>query len=75
MLLERRMPNWHLPSHIAWVGYRHQLWPGLRYGLGTMTNDIEPAAKLLDNVNHKTLNVLGIVMIASVVYRIMIRLI
>jgi hypothetical protein len=55
-----RMTNGHLPSHIAWVGYRHQLWPGLRYRLGTMTNDIEPAAKLLDDVNYKILNVLRI---------------
>jgi hypothetical protein len=55
-----RMTNGHLPSHIVWVAYRHQLWPGLQYGLGTMTNDIDPAAKLLDNVDYKTLNVLGI---------------
>jgi hypothetical protein len=55
-----RMTNDHLPSHIAWVAHRQQLWPGLRYGLGTMTNDIKPAAKLLDNANYKTLNVLGI---------------
>jgi hypothetical protein len=54
------MTNGHPPSHTAWVAYRHQLWPGLRYGLGTMTNDIDPAAKLLDKVDYKTLNVLGI---------------
>jgi hypothetical protein len=54
------MTNGHLPSHIAWVAYRHQLWPGLRYGLGIMTNDIKPAARLLYNADHKTLNVLGI---------------
>ncbi len=55
-----RMTNGHLPSHILWVAYGHQMWPGLRYGLGTMTNDMKPAARLLDNVNYKTLNVLGI---------------
>jgi hypothetical protein len=55
-----RTANGHLPSHIAWVAYRHQLWPGLRYGLGTMTNKIEPAATLLDKVNYKTLNILGV---------------
>jgi hypothetical protein len=55
-----RMANGHLPSHIAWVAYRHQLWPGLRYGLGTMTNKIKPAATLLVKVDYKTLNVLGI---------------
>jgi hypothetical protein len=31
-----RMTNGHLPSHIAWVAYRQQLWPDLRYGLGTI---------------------------------------
>ncbi len=55
-----RMTNGHLPSHIAWVAYRHQLWPGLRYGLGIMTNKIKPAATLLDKVDYKTLNVLGV---------------
>jgi hypothetical protein len=43
-----QMANNHLPSHIAWVAYKHQLWSGLRYGLGTMTNDLEPAKILLD---------------------------
>jgi hypothetical protein len=55
-----RMISGHLPSHITWVAYRYQLWPGLRYGLGTMTNDIKPAARLLDNADYKTRNVLGI---------------
>ncbi len=55
-----RMRSGHLPSHIPWVAYKQQLWPGLRYSLGTMTNNMEPAAKLLDNLDHKTLNILGI---------------
>jgi hypothetical protein len=38
-----RMRNGHLPGHIAWTAYKHQLWPGLRYGLWTMTNNLEPA--------------------------------
>jgi hypothetical protein len=54
------MTNGHQPSHIVWVAYRHQLWPGLRCGLGTIANDIETAARLLDNTNYKTLSVLGI---------------
>jgi hypothetical protein len=37
------MSNGHLPHHMAWTAYRHQLWPGLRYSLGTMTNDITTA--------------------------------
>jgi hypothetical protein len=56
----QRMQNRHLPCHIAWTAYKHQLWPGLRYGLGTMTNDIEPAKELLHAEDYKTLNVLGV---------------
>ncbi len=55
-----RMTNRHLPSHMAWVACKHQLWPGLGYSLGTMNNDIEEASTLLDDVDYRTLNVLGI---------------
>ncbi len=60
MQLVTRMTSGHLPSHIAWVAYNQQLWPRLRYRLGTMTNNFERAEKLLDNTNFKTLNVLGV---------------
>ncbi len=36
-----RMTNGHLPNHTAWIAYKHKLWPGARYRLGTMTNDLE----------------------------------
>jgi hypothetical protein len=55
-----RMRNGHLPSHIAWVAYKHQLWPGLHYSLGMMTNNMEPAAKLFNDIDHKTFKILGI---------------
>ncbi len=55
-----RMTKGHLQSHIAWVVYRHQLWPRLRYGLCTMRNNIKLAVRLLNNADYKTLNVLGI---------------
>jgi hypothetical protein len=55
-----RMKNGHLPSHVAWIAYKHQLWPSLRYGLGTMTNDMEAAEKLLNKTDYRTLNILGI---------------
>ena len=35
-----RMKNGHLPSHIAWMAYKLQLWASLRYGIGTMRNNI-----------------------------------
>ncbi len=34
-----RMKNDHLPNHIAWIAYKHQLWPSFRYKLGTLTNN------------------------------------
>jgi hypothetical protein len=57
--------NGHLPSHIVWMAYKHQLWPSLQYGLGTMTNNIEVANKLLNATDYKTLNILGVFRNAS----------
>ncbi len=31
-----RIKNCSLPTHLIWRAYRYQLWPGLRYGLGTL---------------------------------------
>jgi hypothetical protein len=54
------MTNGHLPNHMAWIAYKQQLWSGLRYGLGTMTNDLEVAGELLHDSDYKMLNVLGV---------------
>jgi hypothetical protein len=54
------MQNGHLPGHIVWTAYKHQLWPGLRYGLRTMTNVLEAADKLLHAEDYKLLNLLGV---------------
>ena len=56
-----RMKNGHLPSHIAWMAYKLQLWASLRYGIGTMTNDIEEAEGLFKEQEQGLLNILGIV--------------
>ncbi len=56
----QRMQNGHLPCHIDWTAYKHHLWPGLHYGLGMMTNYIEPAKELLHAKDYKMLNVLGV---------------
>jgi hypothetical protein len=53
-----RMTNGHLPHHMAWIAYRLQLWPGLRYGLGTMTNDI--ATSVNSKIDYRMLNILGV---------------
>ena len=34
------MKNGHLPSHMAWMTYELQFWPGIWYVIGTMTNNI-----------------------------------
>ncbi len=31
-----RMTNGHFPNHMAWIAYKHQLWPAVRYSLGMM---------------------------------------
>ena len=54
------MKNGHLPAKWAWVAYRYQHWPGIRYGIGTMTNDMEEAEELLDEFDYGLLNILGI---------------
>jgi hypothetical protein len=46
---------------MAWVAYKHQLWPGDRYGLGTMTNDLEVTDNLLHREDYRMLNVLGVI--------------
>ena len=56
-----RMKNGHLPSHIAWVAYRLQLWASLRYWIGTPTNDIEEAEEVHQRQDREMLNILGIV--------------
>ena len=42
-----RMNNGHLPASWAWVAYKFQLWPSIRYELGTMTNDLGEAEDFL----------------------------
>jgi hypothetical protein len=56
-----QMTNGHLPNHLAWIAYKHQLWPGVWYGLGTITNNLETADNLLHDNNYRTLNIVGMV--------------
>jgi hypothetical protein len=50
-----RMRNGHLPAHMAWIAYKLQLWPGLCYGLGTMTNDLEATETIFNKLDYKIL--------------------
>ena len=53
-----KMKNGHLPSSMGWVACRFQLWPGVRYGIGTTTNALEKADEALDKSDYRMLNVL-----------------
>ena len=53
--------KWAPPQSHGLGRISHQLWPGVRYGLGTMTNDLEVADNLLHKEDYRMLNVLGVV--------------
>ena len=55
-----RLKNGHLSTSWSWVAYRHQLWPSLRYGLGTLANDYEEADDALSGLDFLILPLLGI---------------
>ena len=55
-----RMTNGHLPSHMAWIAYKLQLWPGLHYGLGTMTNDLAATEAIFNKADYEIMPILGI---------------
>ena len=42
------------------MAYKFLLWSGVRYGIGTTKNDLEEAEKVLDKIDHRILNILGI---------------
>ena len=56
----QRMSNRNLPSYLGWLAYHYKLWASIRYGIGTMTNDIETAENLLDKSDYLMMNVLGV---------------
>ena len=45
---------------MAWIAYSLQLTTAVKYGIGTLTNDIEEASELLHKEDFKTLPILGI---------------
>ena len=55
-----KMRNIQLPSSVCWIAYKFQLWPGVRYGIGTMINNLEEVEEVLDKSDYRMLNVLGI---------------
>ena len=55
-----KMRNGHLSSAMGWIAYNFQLWPGVRYGIGTTTTDLKEDEEVLNKTDHKMLNILGI---------------
>jgi hypothetical protein len=56
-----KVHNSHLQPSFVWVSYRLQIWPGVRYSIGTLTNDMESIADLLQDLYYKLLPSMGIV--------------
>ena len=54
------MLNGHLPTSLSWMSFLQQLWPRLRYGLGTLTNELAAGQQCLDYVDFKMLSFLGV---------------
>jgi len=56
----KKMKNRHLPPCLSWMAYRLKLWPSVRFGIGTMTNDLEAIANFLDKEEYETMNSLRV---------------
>ena len=65
--LQRRSSEWlnnirngHLPSSYVLLSYHQQLWPGLRYGLGTLSNSLLSAKDCLCKFDYHLLPYIGV---------------
>jgi hypothetical protein len=56
----QKIKNGHLPSSHVWLSYLHQLRPGMLYGLGTLSNDMEAAQACLAGTEYQILPLLGV---------------
>ncbi len=55
-----KLKNAQLPTHLAWKAYRHQLWPSIRYGMGTFATSKNDIEDLLHKQEFKMLSYLGV---------------
>ena len=74
--IEDKMEQWvlimkhgHLPASWVWVAYTFQLWPSIRYGIGTMTNGLDEAEDFLGEHDNSLLNIFGIARTVKVGWR------
>ncbi len=58
--LVNKIKNAHLPVQLAWKAYRHQLWPGVRYGLATLANKKDMVDSILHKLEFKMLLFFGV---------------
>jgi hypothetical protein len=56
----QKMKNGHLPASHVWLSYLHQLRPGVLYGLGTLSNDMNAACACLSGTEYQLLPLLGV---------------
>ena len=52
--------NGHLPSSLVWMSYFQQLWPGLRYALGSLSNSLPAAEHCLNKFDYQLLPFIGV---------------
>lgn len=52
--------NGHLPTSLVWMSYYQQLWPGLRYALGSLSNSLPAAEHCLDKFDFQLLPHIGV---------------
>ena len=55
-----RLKNAQLPVHLAWKAYRYQLWPSIKYGLGTLATTRTVMDRLLHKLEFAMLSHLGV---------------
>ena len=54
------MKNGRLPLALIWKSYRIQLWARLKYALGTLTNSLEDAEGILNDIDFQLLPLLNV---------------
>jgi hypothetical protein len=55
-----KIKNAHLPIHLAWKAYRHQLWSVVHYGLSTLANGKDMVDSILHKLEFKMLSSLKV---------------
>ena len=57
----KKIKNGALPTRSVWMSYTHQLWAGLRHGLGASSAPMASLREGLGSANYYLINSLGVV--------------